>query len=149
MVKKKRSRILDAAHETAKGLQDAGVMDETAMREFNAIRLPPVKQCTAKDIRAYQEEPACQPARFRRLSQRHQVHRRALGAGVQEAPWPVLEAVGLGRAQGVGGFRLNLLAPLIWGACSTLVNSVSHGEKKQPNVSGNNGQLIACRWIIQ
>ncbi len=51
MVKKKRSRILDAAHETAKDLHDAGVMDETAMREFNAIRLPPVKQCTAKDIK--------------------------------------------------------------------------------------------------
>ncbi len=51
MVKKKRSRILDAVHETAKGLHDAGVMDETTMREFNAMCLPPVKQYTAKDIK--------------------------------------------------------------------------------------------------
>ena len=42
--------LLQAVHESAKGLHEAGVMDETTMREFDAMCLPPVKEYTAKDI---------------------------------------------------------------------------------------------------
>ena len=51
MTNMKRSRILDAVHESAKGLHEAGVMDEMTMRQFDALCLPPVKQYTAKEIR--------------------------------------------------------------------------------------------------
>lgn len=43
--------ILDVVHETAKGLYDAGIMNETTMREFDALCLPPVKDYKPKEIR--------------------------------------------------------------------------------------------------
>ncbi len=51
MSKRKTSPILDAVHETARGLHDAGVMSETTMREFDALCLPPVKKYTAVEIK--------------------------------------------------------------------------------------------------
>lgn len=51
MSRKKTSPILETVHETAKGLHDAGVMDETTMREFDALCLPPVKQYTSVEIK--------------------------------------------------------------------------------------------------
>lgn len=51
MSKKKSSPILDAVHETAKGLRDAGVMSGTTMREFDALCLPPVKEYTPLEIK--------------------------------------------------------------------------------------------------
>lgn len=51
MSKNKNSPILDAVHETAKGLRDAGVITETTMREFDAMCLPPVKKYTSNDIK--------------------------------------------------------------------------------------------------
>ena len=43
--------ILGVVHETAKGLRDAGVMDEVTMREFDALCLPPVKKYRPREIR--------------------------------------------------------------------------------------------------
>jgi len=43
--------ILDAVHETAKGLHKAGAMDATTMREFDALCLPPVKHYSAGQIK--------------------------------------------------------------------------------------------------
>lgn len=43
--------ILDVVHETAKGLHDAGVMDQTTMREFDALCLPPVRGYKPKEIK--------------------------------------------------------------------------------------------------
>ncbi len=51
MDRKKPSPILDAVHETAKGLHEIGVMDETTMREFDAMCLPPVKNYSAREIK--------------------------------------------------------------------------------------------------
>jgi putative transcriptional regulator len=39
--------ILSVVHETAKGLRNAGVMDEMTMREFDILCLPPVKSYKA------------------------------------------------------------------------------------------------------
>ena len=44
-------KILDAVHQTAKGLREAGVMDATTMREFDAMCLPPVKSLSAAQIK--------------------------------------------------------------------------------------------------
>jgi len=43
--------ILDTVHETAKGLQDAGLMEAKTMCEFDALCLPPVKVFTAVQIK--------------------------------------------------------------------------------------------------
>jgi len=43
--------ILDAVHETAKGLRKAGAMDATTMREFDALCLPPFEHFSAGQIK--------------------------------------------------------------------------------------------------
>lgn len=48
---KSRSSILSVVHETAKGLRNAGIMDEITMREFDALCLPPVKTYQPQEIR--------------------------------------------------------------------------------------------------
>ncbi|WP_230459964.1 helix-turn-helix domain-containing protein [Sansalvadorimonas verongulae] len=45
------SDLLDAVHETAKGLYDAGVMDVTTMHEFDALCLPQVKELDPQQIK--------------------------------------------------------------------------------------------------
>lgn len=46
-----KRRMLDTVHETAKGLHEAGIMDATTMREFDALCLPPVKNMSATQIK--------------------------------------------------------------------------------------------------
>ena len=43
--------ILETVHETAQNLRDAGVMDQTTMREFDALCLPKVKTYSAAQIK--------------------------------------------------------------------------------------------------
>lgn len=50
-MKNKRESILSVVHETAKGLRDAGIMDEKTMREFDVLCLPPVKTYQPQEIR--------------------------------------------------------------------------------------------------
>ena len=47
-----RSRLLAAVHETAKGLNRAGVMDKETMYRFDVMCLTPVQPLTPKQIRA-------------------------------------------------------------------------------------------------
>lgn len=42
-MRKTPSPILDAVHDTAKGLHEAGVMDGNTLREFERLCLPPVE----------------------------------------------------------------------------------------------------------
>lgn len=48
---KRVESILGVVHETAKGLHDAGIMNETTMREFDALCLPPVKAYKPQEIK--------------------------------------------------------------------------------------------------
>jgi putative transcriptional regulator len=43
--------ILQVVHKSARDLREAGVMDKTTMREFEALCLPPVKNYTAVQIK--------------------------------------------------------------------------------------------------
>jgi putative transcriptional regulator len=45
------SKILKELHETAQEMHDAGTLDTTTMREFDALCLPPVKKLTARQIK--------------------------------------------------------------------------------------------------
>lgn len=44
--------ILDVVHETATDLSNAGLLNQTTMREFDALCLPPVSEYSAAQIRA-------------------------------------------------------------------------------------------------
>lgn len=48
---KEADSILAVVHETAKGLHDPGIMNETTMREFDALCLPPVKAYKPQEIK--------------------------------------------------------------------------------------------------
>ena len=50
-MKKTKSAILDAVHETAQGLYDAGVMDQVTMREFDRLCLPPIEPLQPEQIK--------------------------------------------------------------------------------------------------
>lgn len=45
------SRILKEMHETASGMYDAGTLDITTLREFDALCLPPIEQLSATEIK--------------------------------------------------------------------------------------------------
>jgi len=45
-----KNSIISVMHETAKGLQDAGVMTDLTMREFDVLCLPKVEEFTPNQI---------------------------------------------------------------------------------------------------
>ena len=49
--KAKKMSMLEVAHEMAEGLYDAGIMDATTMREFEALCLQPVKDLNPHEIK--------------------------------------------------------------------------------------------------
>jgi putative transcriptional regulator len=52
---KATSNILDAVHETARDLQDAGFIDMRSMRRYDALCLEPVPEYSSESIRALRE----------------------------------------------------------------------------------------------
>lgn len=46
-----RKRILENIHETAKDFYEAGLMDETTMRKFDAHCLEPAKEMSKQDVK--------------------------------------------------------------------------------------------------
>ena len=56
--------ILKVVHESARDLRDAGVIDQTTMREFDALCLPPVKDYSAADIKRIRERNKASQAVF-------------------------------------------------------------------------------------
>jgi putative transcriptional regulator len=61
---KKRSKILDAVHETAKGLHSVGAIDQVTMREFDQACLSPVPPLCPADIRRIREKAHVSQAVF-------------------------------------------------------------------------------------
>jgi len=54
--------ILASVHKTAAGLHKAGLVDKATMREFDVLRLTPIKPLTPEEIRALRErEQVSQP----------------------------------------------------------------------------------------
>jgi len=50
-MRKTKSPILEAVHETAKGLHASGVMHQVTLREFDRLCLPPVEPLSPSKIR--------------------------------------------------------------------------------------------------
>ena len=66
-MRKTKSPILEAVHETAKGLNKAGVMDQVTMREFDQLCVPPVPPLEPEEIRRIREGSHVSQAVFARL----------------------------------------------------------------------------------
>jgi putative transcriptional regulator len=54
-MRKKESPILEAVHDTAKGLYKAGVMDQVTLREFDRMCLLPVEPLEPDQIKQIRE----------------------------------------------------------------------------------------------
>lgn len=63
-MRKTRSSILDAVHETAAGFHNAGIMDKVTMREFDRLCLPPVEPLQPEQIRQIREKSHVSQAVF-------------------------------------------------------------------------------------
>jgi putative transcriptional regulator len=63
-MRKKKSAILEAVHETATGLHDAGVMDRVTLREFDRLCLPPIETLEPGKIRQIREDANVSQAVF-------------------------------------------------------------------------------------
>ena len=66
-MRKTKSPILEAVHDTAKGLHRAGVMDQVTLREFDRLCLPPVKPLEPEQIKQIREASHVSQAVFARL----------------------------------------------------------------------------------
>jgi putative transcriptional regulator len=63
-MRKTKSAILDAVHETANGLHKAGVMDQVTLREFDRLCLPPIEPLEPKQIKQIRESSRVSQAVF-------------------------------------------------------------------------------------
>ena len=63
----KKSRILEAVHETALGLYEAGVMDQVTMREFDLLCLPKIEKLEPQKIKAIRKTAQVSQAVFAAL----------------------------------------------------------------------------------
>ena len=66
-MRKTKSPILEAVHETAKGLFAAGVMDQITLREFDRLCLPPVEPMPPEQIKRLREKSHVSQAVFAAL----------------------------------------------------------------------------------
>src|SRR3970282_2310695 len=66
-MRKTKSAILEAVHETAKGLHKAGVMDQVTLREFDRLCLPPIAPLAPAKIKQIRETSRVSQAVFAAL----------------------------------------------------------------------------------
>jgi putative transcriptional regulator len=66
MSKQYRSPVMASVHETAEGLHLAGVMDKRTMREFDDLRLTPIRPLTPDEIRTIRLREGASQAVFAR-----------------------------------------------------------------------------------
>lgn len=66
-MRKSKSPTLEAVHETATGLHEAGATDRLTLRGFDRLCLPPVEPLAPEQIRQLREAPHVSQAVFVRL----------------------------------------------------------------------------------
>ena len=66
-MRKTKSAILEAVHETALGVHRAGAMDVMTLREFDRLCLPPIEPLAPEQIRQIREASRVSQAVFARL----------------------------------------------------------------------------------
>jgi putative transcriptional regulator len=60
----KKSRLLSEIHETARGLARASAIDKQTLRDLDALCLPPVRELSARQIRAIRSRSRMSQAVF-------------------------------------------------------------------------------------
>ena len=63
-MRKTKSTILEAVHDTAKGLHKAGVLDQVTLREFDRLCLPPIEPVGPEQIKQIREATRVSQAVF-------------------------------------------------------------------------------------
>ncbi len=66
-MRKTKSPILEAVHETAQGLHKVGAMDLVTLREFDSLCLPPVEPLRPDEIKQIREHSHVSQAVFAAL----------------------------------------------------------------------------------
>jgi putative transcriptional regulator len=66
-MRKKKSAILEAVHDTAKGLHRIGAMDQVTLQEFDRLCLPPVEPLEPEQIKQIRETSRVNQAVFAAL----------------------------------------------------------------------------------
>lgn len=66
-MRKTKSAILEAVHDTARGLHKAGVMDQVTLREFDRLCLPPIEPLEPEQIKQIREASRVSQAVFAAL----------------------------------------------------------------------------------
>ena len=66
-MRKTKSAILEAVHDTVQGLHEAGVMDQVTLREFDRLCLPPVEPLKPEQIKQIREVSRVSQAVFAAL----------------------------------------------------------------------------------
>lgn len=66
-MRKTKSSILEAVHDTAQGLYRVGVMGQVTLREFDRLCVQPVEPLTPEDIKRIRENSHVSQAVFARL----------------------------------------------------------------------------------
>ncbi|WP_375496280.1 helix-turn-helix domain-containing protein [uncultured Nostoc sp.] len=66
-MRQKKSAILEAVHETAKDLHKAGLMNQTTLREFEHLCLPPIEPLEPLQIKEIRESSQVSQAVFARI----------------------------------------------------------------------------------
>ncbi len=66
-MRKRKSNILDAVHETARGLHTAGAIDQVTMRQFDRLCLPTVEPLKPEQIKRIRERSHVSQAVFAAL----------------------------------------------------------------------------------
>jgi putative transcriptional regulator len=66
-MRKRKSKILEAVHETAAGLRAAGAIDQVTMRQFDRLCLPAIKPLKPEQIKRIRERSHVSQAVFAAL----------------------------------------------------------------------------------
>lgn len=92
-----KSKVLDAVHDTARGLHDAKAMDRITLRKFDALCLPPVEELS--------------PSRIRQIRRRAKVSQQVFALYLNASPSSVRQwEQGEKRPNGPSLKLLNLVA---------------------------------------
>ena len=94
--------ILEAVHEGAKDLHDAGLLNEITMREFDALCLPPVKIYSAAQIKRIRTKSKTSQGVFAAYLNTSKSTVQKWEQGVKKPNGPSLKLLNLVAEKGIG-----------------------------------------------
>jgi putative transcriptional regulator len=96
------SRILKDVHASAGRLHGAGLLDGLTMREFDALRLPPLRDYTAADVRRVRAKTKASQAVFAAVLNVGPTTVAAWEQGTKKPSGPSVKLLDLVECKGLG-----------------------------------------------